>query len=299
MILSLIGFLVLFLILFSLYGFWAAIHPPRYKTNLTPKDFGHKFEKVTLITSDNLKIAAWFVPSGQKSDKVIILLHGYPFDKANLLNWAEFLQKDFNLFFFDFRYFGESEGSMTTVGYHEQRDLKAALDYLEQRAREQHKKIASASGAPATFDVGLMGFSLGGAVAIITASYDKRVKAVVSDSAFANINLMIDEYYRNLSILRYPLSILTNFWARIFVGVNPDEVDPEKAAKNINIPVLLIHGKKDQVIPFESALRIQKSLRSNPKAQFFFFEEGSHGGVPENLENVYQKKVLEFFNKNL
>jgi len=284
MILSLIGFLVLFLTLFSLYGFWSATHPPRYKTNLTPKDFGFKFEEVTLTTSDKLKISAWFVPSEQKSDKVIILLHGYPFDKANLLNWAEFLQKDFNLFFFDFRYFGESEGSMTTVGFHEQRDLKSALDYLQKRG---FKKI------------GLMGFSLGGAVAIITASYDKRINAVVTDSAFANINLMIDEYYRNLPILRYPLSILTNFWARVFVGVNPNEIAPEKAAKNINIPVLLIHGEKDQVIPFENAIRIQKSLKNNTSAQFFFFEEGSHGGVPENLEKEYQKKVLEFFNKNL
>jgi pimeloyl-ACP methyl ester carboxylesterase len=244
---------------------------------------------VTLITSDNLKIAAWFVPSSKASDdkpsdKVIILLHGYPFDKANLLSWAEFLQKDSNLFFFDFRYFGESEGSMTTVGYHEQKDLKSALDYLQKRGFNK---------------IGLMGFSLGGAVAIMTASYDKRVKAVVSDSAFANINLMIDEYYRNLPILRYPLSILTNFWTLVFIGVNPDEVAPEKVAENIKIPVLLIHSKKDQVIPFENAIRIQKSLKNNPKSQFFFFEEGSHGGVPENLEKEYQKKVLEFFRQNL
>lgn len=289
MILSLISFLVLFLILFSLYGFWTATHPQRYKTNLTPKDFGHKFEKVTLITSDNLKIAAWFVPSskssdGKPSDKVIILLHGYPFDKANLLNWAEFLQKDSNLFFFDFRYFGESEGSMTTVGLYEQRDLKSALDYLQKRG---FKKI------------GAMGFSLGGAVALMTADYDKRIKAVVSDSAFANIDLMIDEYYQNLPILRYPLSILTNFWAWIFVGVNTDKISPEKAAEDIKIPVLLIHGKKDQVIPFENALRIQKSLKNNSKAKFFFFEEGGHGGVPVNLEKKYQDRVLVFFRQNL
>jgi len=273
-----------FLIIFSLYGFWTATHPPKYKTPFTPKDFGFKFEEVTLTTNDNLKLAAWFVPSEQESNKVIVVLHGYPFDKANILGWASFLHNDFNLLFFDFRYFGESEGSMTTVGLYEQKDLKASLDYLQKRG---FKKI------------GLMGFSLGGAVAIMTAASDRRIKAVVADSAFANINLMIGEYYQNLPILRYPLSILTNFWALVFIGVNPNEIAPEKAAKKINIPVLLIHGKSDQVIPFENAIRIQKSLKNNPKTQFFFFEEGSHGGIPENLEKEYQKRVLEFFKQNL
>lgn len=284
MIFSAIIFLILFLILFSLYGFWTATHPPKYKTNLTPKDFGWNFEDITLITSDNIKLAAWFVPSEQKSDKVVIVLHGYPFDKANILGWASFLQKDFNLFFFDFRYFGESEGSATSVGYHEQKDLKAAIDYLQEK---EYKKI------------GAMGFSLGGAVAIMSTSYDNRIKAVVSDSAFANIDLMIGEYYKNLSVLKYPLIPLTKMWARVIIGVGTDKISPEKAAQNLKIPVLLIHSKKDQVIPFENALRLRKSLKNNKSTEFFFFEEGAHGGVPENLEKEYQKRVLGFFNQNL
>lgn len=284
MIISIIGFFILFLVLFSLYGFWTATHPPRYKTNVAPKDFGFKFEDISLTTSDNIKLAAWFVESRQKSDKVVVVLHGYPFDKANILGWALFLHEDFNLFFFDFRYFGESEGNMTTVGHLEQKDLKAALDYLEKRG---FKKI------------GTMGFSLGGAVAIMTAANDKRIKAVVSDSTFANLDLMISEYYRNLFILKSPLSLLTNFWARIIVGVYPNNVSPEKAAQNLKIPILLIHSKEDPVIPFENALRIQKSLKNNTSAQFFFMQEGTHGGVQENLEKEYQKRVLEFFNQNL
>lgn len=284
MLLSFAIFFILFLVLFSLFGFWTATHPPGYKTNLSPVDFGFKFEEVSLKTSDDVKISGWFIKSKQKSDKVIIVLHGYPFDKANILGWASFLQDEFNLFLFDFRYFGDSGGSMTTVGYHEQKDLKAAIDYLEKKGFK---------------NVGLMGFSLGGAVAIMTAENDKRIKAVVSDSAYANLDLMMAEYYRNLFVLRYPLSVLTNLWARVFVGVSPNEISPEKAAENLKIPILLIHSEKDIVIPFENALRIQKSLRSNPKAEFFFFEEGAHGGVPENLKDEYQERVLEFFRENL
>jgi len=279
-----LGIFVGFIILLSLYGFWIATHPPRYKTNLTPKDLGWKFEEINLTTSDNIKLAAWFVENQQKSNKVVIVLHGYPFDKANILGWSQFLHKDFNLFFFDFRYFGDSQGSMTTVGFHEQKDLEAALDYLQKRGVE---------------NIGLMGFSLGGGVALMTAASDNRIKAIVSDSAFANVDLMIDEYYQNLSVLKYPLIPLTKLWALVFVGIDTDKISPEKSAESIKIPVLLIHSKKDQVIPFKNALRIQKSLEANQSAQFFFFEDGAHGGVPQHLESEYQKTVIDFFKQNL
>lgn len=278
------GLFIGFLIAFSLYGFWVATHPPRYITNLTPKDLGWKYEEVALISEDGTKLSSWFVQAANKSDEVIIMLHGYPADKANLLYWSEFLHQDFNLFFVDFRYFGDSEGSLTTIGYQEQQDLKAALDYLKER---KFDKIAA------------MGFSLGGAVAILTASSDQRLKVIVSDSAFANIDLMGNAFYQNLFFLKYPLTFLTKLWAQIFLGINANEISPEKAAARLKIPILLIHSKKDQTIPFENALRLKRALLNNSRAEFFFLEEGVHGGLPTDLQQEYERKVVEFFKKNL
>lgn len=279
-----LGLFLAFLIAFSLYGFWTATHPPKYITNLTPKDMGWEFEDVRLTTKDGMKLAAWFIPSTTKSDNVIILLHGYPADKANLLGWAEFLHQDFNLFFLDFRYFGDSEGKLTTIGDKEQQDLKAAIDYLE---KEGFTKI------------GAMGFSLGGAVVILTAPKDNRIKAIVSDSAFANIDFMGNEFYKHLFILKYPLTNLTKLWATIFLGINADEIAPERAAANLKIPALFIHSKKDQTIPFENAERLQKALKNNSKAEFYFLEEGTHGFLPLKVLEDYQARVLEFFREHL
>ena len=279
-----IGFFLGFLILFSLYGFWVATHPPKYITNTAPKDLGWEFEEVSLEVEDEMRLAAWSVPSEQKSDKVVILLHGYPANKANLLNWSSFLHDDFNLFFLDFRYFGDSSGSLTTIGHQEQKDLQEALNYLQEKGFDK---------------MGVMGFSLGGAVGILTASKDARIKAIVSDSSFANIDLMGHQFYKNLFILKYPLTYLTELWARLFLRLNPQDIAPEKAARNLSIPVLLIHSKDDQTIPFENALHIQKALQGNPMAECFFLDEGTHGFLPENLQKKYQQKVIEFFNKNL
>jgi len=273
-----------FTILFSLYGFWVATHPSKFITNLTPKDLGWKFEEVQLTTEDGVKLAGWLVPSETKTDRIIILLHGYPTDKANLLYRSEFLHQDFNLFFLDFRYFGNSSGSITTIGFREQKDLQSTTDYLQNRGFNK---------------IGAMGFSLGGAVAMLTASHDSRIKSIVSDSTFANIDLMGNEFYKGLWILKYPLTQLTKLWAQIFLGINAAQIAPEKAATNLKIPILLIHSKKDQMISFENALRIQKALQKNPKAEPFFLEEGVHGSLPSHLQVEYEKRVTEFFKQNL
>ncbi len=279
-----IGIFIGFLVLFSLYGFWVAIHPSKFITNLTPKDMKWNYEEVTLITDDNIKLSSWWVPAQNPSEKVIIMLHGYPADKANLLPWSKFLHEEYNLFFLDFRYFGESEGSMTTVGYKEQQDLKAAIDYLNEKDFTK---------------IGAMGFSLGGAVGILTAGKQEGLKAIVSDSAFANIDLMSHEFYKNLFVLKYPLTFLTKLWAQIFLGINLNEIAPEISAINLTIPILLIHSKKDQTISFENALRIQKGLKDNPKAEFFFPEEGVHGGLSANIQVEYEERVIKFFKRSL
>ncbi|MBI4032899.1 MAG: alpha/beta fold hydrolase [Candidatus Blackburnbacteria bacterium] len=279
-----LGIFVGSIILLSLYGFWVATHPPKYITNLTPKDLGWKFEDITLTTSDGVKLAAWFVPAGKSSDKVIVLLHGYPADKANLLGWAEFLHQDFNLFFLDFRYFGSSEGNITTIGLQEQKDLEAAIGYLQEKGVDK---------------IGAMGFSLGGAVAIIVGAKDGGIGAIVSDSAYASLSDMSKVYYKNLWILEYPLSALTALWSKIFLGATPSKISPEKAARSLGIPILLIHSRKDQIIPFENALKIEEALKQNQEAQFLFLEKGTHGALPSQVLEEYEKTVLEFFMKHL
>lgn len=275
---------ILFLLGFSLYGFWSATHPHKFITRATPETLAWEFEDVVLRTEDGVKLAAWFVPSKNPSDKAVILLHGYPADKANILYWAEFLQEDFNLLFVDFRYFGQSEGAYTTIGLLEQKDVRAALDELERRGIEK---------------IGVMGFSLGGATALLAAARDARIQAVASDSAFAHINLMGYEFYRNLSVLKYPLTWLTKFWAGIFLRIDANAIAPENAAAQLRIPVLVIHSKKDQTIPFENALRIEAALRGNPRAEFLFLAEGTHGNLPSASLAEYQKSIRRFFRTHL
>ncbi len=81
----------------------------------------------------------------------------------------------------------------------------------------------------------------------------------------------------------------------IFLGIDIKETSPVKTARAINIPVLIIHSKNDEVIPFSHALLIKGALKDNPQAEFWFEENLIHGQLNLN----YQKRIEKFFERHL
>ena len=265
----------------SFTGFWQATHPQKLISVETPKDFGWEAEDVELVTSDGLKLSAWFVPSKNPTDAAIVLLHGYPADKGNLLPWATFLKDSYNLFFFDFRYFGRSAGSYTSLGFEERKDVLAAVEFLEKRGIEK---------------IGLMGFSFGASVALLTLPETGNVATVVADSAFANLDLMGKTYYGNLLILQKPLTFLTKFWGRLIYQIDADKIVPEKAVKDSQTPIFIIANRNDNLIKVENAEKLANALKNNKNAKIWIYDGGVHGEIGGA---EYNQKILEFFSKNL
>lgn len=273
-------FVVIFFLLFSLLGFYSAIRPPKIMTNGTPGDLGLEYEDVTLQTEDNVTLKGWFVPQLQNRSnaKTIIFMHGYPANKGNILPFVSFLSNEYNLLLFDFRFLGESGGSYSTAGARETQDLDAAIKYLKNRGIREF---------------GVWGFSLGGAVALMSAPQQPGIKAIVSDSSFARLDLLAPQLYA-LPIIKYPLAWMTTLWGNMLIGLNAKDVAPATSARNLTIPVLVIHSRSDNVIPFKHALLIQEGLKDNPQAEFWFLDKLVHGqSSPE-----YQERVLRFFEKS-
>ncbi|MBI2351863.1 MAG: alpha/beta fold hydrolase, partial [Deltaproteobacteria bacterium] len=139
----------------------------------------------------------------------IIICHGLGANKSDFTDLAAFLAlRGYLVLTFDFRAHGESEGSRTSLGYHEQKDVKAALGYLTSRPEVDPKRI------------GIFGFSLGGSTAILPAAETGRFAAVVADSAFTTLRDQAREaitgFYHlpafpfvHLSVLAYELYFQT------------------------------------------------------------------------------------------
>lgn len=275
----LLACIALTLILISLWGLYSAIRPVGKTTSLlTPHDFQVEFEAVTLKTSDNVTLDAWFIPNANPKAKAIIVLHGYPDNKASLLSSRLFLHKDYHLLFLDFRYLGKSGGNYSTIGGKEVFDLLAAVDFLTHRGIN---------------DIGIWGFSMGAAVALMSAEQAPQIKAIVAESSYANLEDMLRQYYP-ISLLNIPLIRLTQLWAQLFLGVDIQHVSPANAAARLEIPVLLIHSTLDKVVPFEQAQTLQHALEGNPLSTHLFIET-SHG----ELTAPIRQTINSFFKRNL
>ena len=273
---------IIFLLCFvalSLWGFYWAIWPLKIISPITPENFKLPYENVAIQTSDNIIIRGWFIPNANPNAKAIILLHGYPADKGNILPSRYFLHQKYSLLFIDFRYLGESGGKYSTVGKNEVLDVLAAIHYL--RSRNIH-------------EVGIWGFSLGGAVALMSAINVPEIKAIVAEAPYAQLDKMADDYFR-IPLLKYPLGGLLRFWAWLFLGYDLKNVSPVKSASQLKIPILIMHSKHDHVVSFEHAELFRQQLKNKSNVQFLFFEDLPHGQASQ----YYEKIITNFFDKNL
>lgn len=261
----------------SIWSAWLVTHPSRIESGLTPKNYNLPFEKIELVTTDGVSIDGWFIPAPIPKRPALLILHGYPTEKGDLLFRASQLHQSFNILLIDFRYFGKSGGSNTTFGSKERLDVEAAIDFLLSRGFKK---------------VGVFGFSLGGATAILQAVKDDRIAAVVSYASFADLTLLAKDMYRNLPIINEALVPLIKFWAKIFWNVDT-AYSPQDAARSIQIPIFIIHTKMDEQMLFHHAELLMSALRNNQRAEFYFPETGLHGELPINFD----ERVKYFFEK--
>lgn len=262
----------------SLWSFWLAVRPPRLIVPLTPNDYKLPAEEVTIVTADGLRLSAWFIP--RPGAPAVILLHGYPAEKADMLPLAAALHPRFATLLMDLRYFGKSQGHSTTLGFLERSDLRRAVDFLEVRGFGR---------------VGVFGFSLGGAVAMLTAAEDRRIRAVAAYAPFADLKALGHDLYSALWVLKYPLVELMVFWSWLFLRMEVAKLSPIVAARALPAPVFLIHSRRDEQIPFRHAELLQDALANNPNAEFYFTERGGHGELPRDFE----ARLTQFFRKHL
>jgi uncharacterized protein len=272
------GLVAAALLLASFASFWLAVRPPRLTVPLRPDDYRLSVENVRISTDDGVRLAAWFTP--RVGAPAIVLLHGYPAEKADLLPLAAALAPQFATLLVDQRYFGDSGGRVTTLGFRERGDLKRMVDFV--RSRE-----ATA--------VGVFGFSMGGAVALLTAAEDPRIGAIAAYAPFADLRALGRELYAWMWLARYPFVEAMLLWSRVLLGADITRPSPAEAAARLGVPVLLVHSRQDEQIPFAHAERLRTALAANRRAEFEFIDRGRHGELPAGFEG----RLARFFQRSL
>lgn len=246
-----------------------------------PSEQGLKYEEITFQTFDNLIIKGWYIPK-QNSKSCIILIHGISTTRTAGMRYARTLHNEgFNILTFDLRNFGESGRSLTSFGYYERLDIFKAIDFLE-----KEQKIEN---------IGVLGFSMGSGIGIISMSEDNRIKAGVFESSFSRLeNIIAETAKKQFHLPRYPLIPIVMKLYEIrgkLKIINPED----RIAKISPRPVYLIHGTKDKNIHYSHSLRLFEKAK-NPK-QLWIVEGGRHVSAWNANKKYAEKTIIKFFKK--
>lgn len=269
-------------------GSYRVVRQVRYCPPDTPSDVGLPWEPLELKALDGTKISAWFIRHPQAKG-TLLLLHGFGTCKADLLDVARafHLTGSFHLLMIDFRGHGFSGGKFISFGRKELMDIQAALDFLSHEPDLQ------------SFPIGCYGISMGGSIALLAAATYPQIRAVVSDSAYADLAQTIARIHRMAyHIPRIPLGQVVIWGTECRLKSRMGALSPVNFIGKISPrPILLIHGALDRSIPAEEG-RILFQAAGEPK-EFWFVPGAEHVSSFYQNPSEYTNRVLEFFEDGL
>jgi fermentation-respiration switch protein FrsA (DUF1100 family) len=215
---------------------------PHRQRILTPETFGLAYEEVRFKTADGTVLFGWFLPAQGNAAGTIMFLHGNAENISTHVSAVAWLPpRGFNVLLVDYRGYGASAGRPSLAGA--QQDIDAAMQMLLARSDVDTNRIV------------VYGQSLGGALAAYNVAYSQyrgHVRALVIESAFSSYT----------GITREKLAATWLTWPfQWLASLTVDETfSPLPAMKLISpIPLLVIHGDQDAIVPIRHGQRLYDS----------------------------------------
>jgi uncharacterized protein len=247
----LLGLVLVVYLFLSLAIVYAGTRPERNAFEAQPSDFGLQYEDVSFSPrGDRLTLRGWLLP-GSPATPYLIFVHGIGDQRTGnkALDLASRLvhQDGYNVLVFDLRAQGTSDGNFVSAGQFERNDVLGAFDFLVSRGVVPDR-------------IALIGRSYGAAIALMAASLEPGITAVVADSPFADVKDRIAREAARKT--RMPEGIVRIFvpmagtLAKYIYGIHFSELRPEQAVAQLRYPILVIHGEADDRVPVGEGRRV-------------------------------------------
>lgn len=244
---------------------------------LDPAKLHIAYHDVFFRTADRVLLHGWFLPARGTARGTLLFFHGNAQNISEHLASVYWLPaRGYNVLLFDYRGYGLSGGSPTLGGVH--RDGLAALDKVfHMRAVDPARVV-------------VLGQSLGAAIAVTALAdspYAARVRGLALDSSYASLRDLVREKLRGAWLtwfFGWPLSYLVS-----------DRYRPIDAIGRIHVPVLIIGGLDDPVVPFVNARRLYAA--AHPPKQLWAIPRIRHIGTFDLPE--YRARFVVWLDKVL
>lgn len=240
----------------------------------SPHRTGRSYEEVAFQSADGTGLWGWFIPAGNcekpaDAKGTVIHMHGNAQNLTAHWQFAEWVpDRGFNLFVFDYRGFGMSQGQPDPKGIFE--DAVAAINYVRSRTDIDTRKLF------------VFGQSLGGMLAIASvAASPEGIRAVLAEAPAHSYSAWMND--------RLP-------------GAGDQLDDTYTAGAYVAhlspIPLLLLHGTRDRVVPYTHSVRLLAEARE-PK-ELVTIGQGEHvDAMTDRYGSLYQDRMIAFFEESL
>jgi pimeloyl-ACP methyl ester carboxylesterase len=251
-----------------------------------PVASGVAVEDVYFPSRDGTRLHGLYM-GGLPSSPALLLCHGYfksvaePFELGCRLN-----RLGYQVLLVDFRACGLSDGPFTTLGYREVLDVLGAIDYLRARL-----------GDP---PIGVLGISMGAVAAAMAAPECPHIRAMVLDSAYADLESAIRKQL--VDVLRLPFLVPFG-WVSIRIGelLSAGNVAAVRAVDHVGRfaprPLLIVYGELDDYLPSDHPQRLFDA--ANEPKELWLARGSAHAMARVDHPEEYVQRTQAFFERYL
>jgi fermentation-respiration switch protein FrsA (DUF1100 family) len=243
------------------------IFHPDHVADRDPSHIGLAFEDVFFTTKDAIRLHGWFIPH-QEARATLVWFHGNAGNISDRLLNIKLLHDRIktNIFIFDYRGYGRSEGTASEKGTY--LDGEAAIKYLLERDDASARRLV------------LFGRSLGAAVAAEMATRFTTL-GLILESPFISIREMARAIFPSL-----PIAWLLR-----------TRYDTMEKVRLVKTPILVLHGDRDATVPFAQGKKVFE-VASQPK-RFYRIVGASHNDTFVVGGEEYYGALREFIESAL
>ncbi len=278
----------------------SALHPDR--SVITPREEAQAaamaqrddlvLTSVELRADDGVVLKAWQLHPARWNGNYVFILHGQGDNRASMLGIADLLVRhQFGVLVPDARAHGMSGGAIATYGVIERNDVR---DWFEWMKASRHPHCIDAIGE-----------SMGAAQVLESLSEEPAFCAVIAESPFASFREAgydrIGQQFNTgpwlgRTVLR-PAIELGLLYARVRYGVQLSHAVPAESAAESHVPILLIHGLKDDDLPpRHSEMILMLSRGRNEHVSLWEVANGGHTNAMSTEPAEYERRVIGWLN---
>jgi pimeloyl-ACP methyl ester carboxylesterase len=231
-------------------------------------------------------LRGWFISHGSKKP-TILLTHGWGRSAAQMIPFAEFLfAKGYNLCLYDVRGHGNSDPD---------KDGLVIMPRFAEDMISMAKYCCGRRDVDAT-RLGHLGHSMGAASSFFAERQGKMFRCIVASSGFADLRDLVHWMLKSVRLPSFPFQKLILFFWRRTSRFALDELNPINILPTLHLPVLIAHGDKDAVVPFNQFEKL-KAHATNGNVQAVFVPGKGHSELYTDVK--YVSAVEEFFGLHL